>query len=177
MNNFTGYVTEITSRFVVLQSATGQEALIPNEVFVTSTVINESYTEKSLYKSLDIQVAYHSDVTLALRIIKEAAQAQERILGEANAFLVGFGDNGVNLRVGFWVKDPENGFSGLFSAILLTIWQRFHEENIEFPYPQREIRILNQSDNEPSEMAMLRASLHAQTENHSKEPHSAESNH
>lgn len=177
VNNFTGYVTEITSRFVVLQSATGQEALIPNEVFVTSTVINESYTEKSLYKSLDIQVAYHSDVTLALRIIKEAAQAQERILGEANAFLVGFGDNGVNLRVGFWVKDPENGFSGLFSAILLTIWQRFHEENIEFPYPQREIRILNQSDNEPSEMAMLRASLHAQTENHSKEPHSAESNH
>ena len=41
------------------------------------------------------------------------------------------------------MKDPENGFLDLFSAIRLDIWQRFKEENISFPYPQREVRILN----------------------------------
>ncbi len=169
VNNFTGYVTEITSRFVVLRSSGGQEALIPNETFVTSTVINESYTGKALYQSLNIQVAYHTDLTLALRILKEAAATQERVEGEPSAFLIGFGESGIDLRVGFWVRDPENGFLGLFSAILMTIWTRFNEEGIEFPYPQREIRILPEEQT-PTPMAVLKAGFHAQGDTKSDEP-------
>lgn len=162
VNNFTGYVTEITSRFVVLKSASGQEALIPNETFITSTVINESYTGKALYQSLNVQVAYHTDLTKALRILKEAAAEQERVESEPNAFLTNFGENGIDLRVGFWVRDPENGFAGLFSAILLTVWRRFNEEGIDFPFPQREIRILPEEQN-PSDLALLKARIHAQS--------------
>ena len=149
VNGFTGYVTEITSRFVVLRSSTGAEALIPNETFVTNTVINESYTARALYQTLDVQVAYSTDLTQAMDILREAAAAQERVGTNPapNALLLGFGDNGINLRVGFWVNDPENGFGTLFSDILLTIWQRFNEEGIELPFPQREVRILNNDDN------------------------------
>ena len=169
VNNFTGYVTEITSRFVVLRSGTGQEALIPNETFVTSTVINESYTGKSLYQTLNVQVAYHTDLTLALEILEQAAAAQERVEGKPSAYLIGFGDNGIDLRVGFWVRDPENGFLGLYSAILMTIWKRFNEEDIEFPFPQREIRILPEEQT-PSDMAILKAGLQAQQDTKSNEP-------
>ncbi|WP_051255573.1 mechanosensitive ion channel family protein [Conchiformibius kuhniae] len=160
VNGFTGYVSKITSRFVVLRSIDGQEALIPNETFVTSTVINESYTGKALWQSLDVQVAYETDVPKALAILIESAAAQARVAKNPapNAFLTGFGDNGIDLRVGFWVDDPENGFMGLFSDIMLTVWRRFNEEGIEFPFPQREVRILNESlpaiegaaDNAPS---------------------------
>ncbi|MBP8875351.1 MAG: mechanosensitive ion channel, partial [Neisseria sp.] len=171
VNDFTGYVTKITSRFVVLRSAGGSEALIPNETFVTSTVINESYTGKSLWQNLNIQVAYHTDLTQAMRILEEAAAAQERVETDPapKAFLVEFADNGVNLRVGFWVRDPENGFLGLFSAILLDIWARFNENGIEFPFPQREIRILNDAP-EPSDAAMLHAGLKARSSTRSDEP-------
>ena len=170
VNGFTGYVTEITSRYVVLKSSNGQEALIPNETFVTSTVINESYTGRALSQSLNIQVAYHTDLALALNILKEAAAAQERVAAEPppSAYLVGFGDNGIDLRVAFWVKDPENGFLGLFSAILLTIWRRFNEEHIEFPYPQREIRILK-DDPEPDTAALIKARFKAQEDTRSDE--------
>lgn len=160
VNGFTGYVTAMNSRFVVLRSGSGQEALIPNETFVTSTVINESYTGKALYQSLDVQVAYHTDLTKALRILQEAAAEQERVEKEPKAFLTNFGENGIDLRVGFWVKDPENGFAGLNSAILLAIWQRFNEEGIDFPYPQREIRILP-DEQTPSDLALLKAQIHA----------------
>lgn len=168
VNGFTGYVTKITSRFVVLKSATGSEALIPNETFVTSTVINESYTSKALWQSLNIQVAYHTDLTKALGILEEAAAAQERVdtSPAPKAVILGFGENGIDLRIGFWVKDPENGFSVLFSSILLDIWQRFSEQGIEFPYPQREVRILNEAQT-PSEAAILKASLKAQTDTRS----------
>ena len=144
VNDFTGYVSEITARFVVLRSGNGQEALIPNETFITGTVINESYSEKILMQSLEVQVAYDTDLPVALTILKEAAAEQKRVAQapEPSAVVVNFADSGINLRVHFWVLDPENGFGGLFSAILLTIWQRFKDEGIEFPFPQREIRIL-----------------------------------
>ena len=92
VNNFTGYVTKITSRFVVLRSPAGTEALIPNETFITDMVINESYTAKALHQNLNIQVSYDSDIARAMEIMIEAASCQERIdTGEnpPKAYLIG----------------------------------------------------------------------------------------
>ncbi len=170
VNNFTGYVTKITSRFVVLRSSSGMEALIPNETFITNTVINESYTGKALWQSLNIQIAYDSDIARALEIMVEAAKQQERVDNnpQPSAFLIGFNESGIDLRLGFWVKDPENGFLGLFSAILLDIWQRFKEEGIDFPYPQREVRILNE-ESTSNTAAIQQAAQQAQRNTRSSE--------
>lgn len=151
-DNFTGYVTKITSRFVVLRSAAGVEALIPNDNFISSTVINESYTSKTLWNSLDVQVAYGTDLPQAMQILETAAGAQDRVADEPSpkAFVTAFADSGIDLRIGFWVKDPENGFLSLQSDILLGIWREFTAAGIEFPFPQREIRILNDSVPEES---------------------------
>ena len=165
VNNFTGYVTKITSRFVVLRNANGTEALIPNETFVTSMVVNESYTSRELQQAFNIQVAYHSDLIKALDIIKSAAAAQPRVSKHPAplAVVTNFGDNGIDLRVTYWVKDPENGFAALQSAIFLDIWQQFNEHDIEFPYPQREVRILNE-ELEPSSIAMIKAGMQARSD-------------
>lgn len=146
VNDFTGYVTKITSRFVVLRSLQGAEALIPNETFITQTVINDSYSSNSLLQHIDLQISYQSNVELAMQIMIDVAKQYDRIDTSSgpNAYLLSFADNGVNLRLSFWLKDPENGYLALFSKILLEIWQGFKEHQIEFPYPQREIRILNQ---------------------------------
>lgn len=145
VNNFTGYVTKITSRFVVLRNSNGTEALIPNETFVTSTVINESYTSRSLQQAFTVQVSYQSDLEKALEILKNTAASQERVSNSPapSAVVTNFGDNGIDLRTTYWVQDPENGFASLQSAILLDIWKQFNANGIEFPYPQREVRILN----------------------------------
>ncbi|MDO4641177.1 MAG: mechanosensitive ion channel [Neisseria sp.] len=173
VNNFTGYVTKITSRFVVLRSSAGAEALVPNETFITSMVVNESYTGKSLSQSLDVQVSYSSDIVRALEIMQSCAAAQSRVESTPppKAYLIGFADNGIDLRVTFWVADPENGFLGLFSAILLDIWKHFNEENIEFPFPQREVRILNEAA-EPTDTAILRAGIKARNNTESIDPDS-----
>ena len=143
VNNFNGYVTKITTRYTVVKDANGAEALVPNENFIANMVINESYSGKALWRTIPIQVAYNTDLSKALAIMKAAAEKQERVRDEASATLAGFADSGINLNVGFWVKDPENGFSLLNSNIMMDIWQQFNEAGIEFPYPQREIRIIN----------------------------------
>lgn len=175
VNDFTGYVTKITSRFVVLRNAGGAEALVPNDNFISSTVINESYTGKALWTSLDVQVAYATDLPQALDIMATVAAAQERVAADPppNSFLVGFADSGINLRLGFWVNDPENGFLGLNSAILLDIWRRFNEEGIEFPFPQREVRILNDAEDNVHPASLQAAAQRTQQNTQSNEPASA----
>lgn len=148
VNNFTGYVTRITTRYTVVKNSDGAEALVPNENFIASMVINESFSGKSLWRSIPIQVTYDTNVVEALNILKHAVEKQERVEGEASATVVNFGENGINLNVGFWVKDPENGFGALTSNILLDVWQQFHKANIQFPYPQREVRIVQDHEHE-----------------------------
>lgn len=145
INNFTGYVTKITARFVVLRSSDGSEALIPNDTFVSNTVINDSYSSKIMSNNLTLQVAYNTDLPQALEILKEAAAKQARVCDDPkpNSYVTGFADSGINLYVNYWIRDPENGFLSINSAILLEIWNRFKEAGIEFPFPQQEIRILN----------------------------------
>ncbi|MBL8408536.1 MAG: mechanosensitive ion channel protein MscS, partial [Candidatus Accumulibacter sp.] len=53
-----------------------------------------------------------------------------------------FADSGINLELGFWIADPQEGTGGVRSAINLMIWNSFREHGIEIPFPQREVRLL-----------------------------------
>jgi small-conductance mechanosensitive channel len=141
-----GIVTGVTSRYVVVRSLDGVEAIVPNETLVTTTVLNHSYTSKNVRVALPMQVSYDSDVERALALMVEAANAHPRVLKTPNApaaFLVRFGDSGIDLELGVWIPDPENGQLDLRSALNQAIWRAFQANRITIPFPQREMRILN----------------------------------
>ncbi|MEM7698631.1 MAG: mechanosensitive ion channel protein MscS, partial [Verrucomicrobiota bacterium] len=39
----------------------------------------------------------------------------------------------------FWIEDPHNGVGKIRSEVLLKLWDAFHENGIEFPFPQRDV--------------------------------------
>lgn len=139
-----GLVTKITTRYTVIRSMTGVEAIIPNELLVSSVVQNESYTDTNLRLSLPFQVSYDSDLERAMRILVDAAKSQQRVLADPppNAFLTAFADSGINLELGFWIADPQEGTLQLRSDINLAVWQGFRQAGIVIPYPQREVRMI-----------------------------------
>jgi small-conductance mechanosensitive channel len=145
-----GVVTRITTRYTVVKSATGLEALVPNELLVGSVVQNESYSDPTMRVALPVQVAYDSDLERAMAIMVAAAQAQPRVLVEpAPAVLLKeFADSGINLELGVWIDDPGNGTGPLRSEINLAIWRDFKQAGISIPFPQREVRIINEAGNE-----------------------------
>jgi len=143
VDNRVGYVSKITSRFVVLKSADGSEILVPNEALIANTVINQSYTDNALWISLPVQVSYETNLDEALALLRQAA-AHPRVKTDPGpaAFVTGFADSGINLELGIWVRDPENGMLSLRSDINLRIWKLFAEHGIQIPYPQREVRVV-----------------------------------
>ena len=148
VGNDRGQVTRITTRFTVLRSQTGIESLVPNELLVSSVVQNESYSDRQVRVALPIQISYDSDLELAMQVLVDAAKAHPRVLPEpAPAVLIKeFADSGINLELGCWITDPENGLSILRSDINLAIWHSFKQHGITIPYPQREIRLLGENN-------------------------------
>jgi small-conductance mechanosensitive channel len=144
VDQFYGEVKDITTRYVVVRALDGREAIIPNELLITSKVLNHSYTDRRVRHELQVQVAYRSDAERALRLLQEIAARQPRVMSDPPplALLTGFADSGVNLELGFWIRDPEQGVGEVKSRIGLEILQTFREEGIEIPYPQREVRLL-----------------------------------
>jgi len=140
-----GQVTQITTRYTVLKGLSGVEAIVPNEILVNSVVLNESYTDPLLRIALPVQISYGSDIERAMAILLDAAKLQPRVLAspEPMAFLAAFGDSGINLELGFWISDPQEGTLQLRSDINRAIWREFQAAGIEIPYPQREVRMIS----------------------------------
>ena len=140
-----GEVRQITTRYTVLKTGTGMHVIVPNETLVSSTVQNETYADPRQKASLRVQIAYNSDVDKAMAILVELAQGQSRVIEDPApmAFLISLDDSGVTLELGFWIADPQNGSLDIRSNINRAILKRFAEENIEIPYPQREVRVVN----------------------------------
>ncbi len=141
-----GEVTRLNARYLVLKSLDGTEAIIPNETVVSSTVVNHSYSDTRLRIELPISVSYHSDVEQALAVMQEIARSHPRVMQDPKpaAWLEQFGESGVDLVLYCWIADPQAGRGNLRSELYLAIWKAFREHSIEIPFPQREVRILNE---------------------------------
>lgn len=152
VDNRVGYVTRITSRFVVLKGTDGSEALVPNDVMIANTVINQSYTDKTMWSSVTVDVAYDTDLEQALALLVEAAR-HPRIKQDPppRGYVTLFGASGISLELGFWVLDPENGFLSLKSDVHMAIWRLFGEHGIKMPFPQCEVTLLNVPGSKPEE--------------------------
>jgi small-conductance mechanosensitive channel len=140
----TGQLTKMTARYVVLRDTDGTEVIIPNETVITSTVINHSYSDKTVRVPIALQISYRSDLDVAMRVLVDAALAHPRVLKvpAPKVLIRAFADNGIELELGVWVNDPEEGRANLRSDIYCTVWREFQAKGIEIPYPQREVRVL-----------------------------------
>jgi small-conductance mechanosensitive channel len=144
VGNDRGEVTRITTRYTVLKNQSGVEALVPNELLVGSVVQNESYSDPRVRSALVVQVGYESDLERAMAVMADAARAQPRVLADPAPLVLlrDFADSGINLELGFWVADPEQGVGALRSDINLAIWREFKRAGISIPFPQREVRVI-----------------------------------
>ena len=139
----TGKLSRMTARYVVVRAVDGTEAIIPNETVITSTVINQSYSDRKVAIMMPVQVSYASDLDLAMRLMLETAERHPRVLGDPapRVQINAFADNGIDLELAAWVDDPELGKTNLRSEIFYGIWQAFKAHRIEIPCPQREVRL------------------------------------
>ncbi|WP_338766169.1 mechanosensitive ion channel domain-containing protein [Massilia sp. METH4] len=146
VDKFSGRVARINTRYTVLQGLDGVESIVPNEMFVSSPVQNTTLSNKEVWIGTKVSVAYDTDLDFALKLLEEAAASVPRVLKSRppGATLLNFGADGLELQVGFWINDPENGRGGVTSDVNRAIWKALKDHRISVPFPQREMRIIGQ---------------------------------
>lgn len=154
VDSYYGEVTKLTARCIVVRGLDGTEAIVPNETVITSTVINHSYSNRRVLVRIPVQISYSSSLETALKLMLEAAYSHPRVLKDPapGAVLTAFADNGINLELMAWIADAERGLIELKSELNLALHAGFSANRIEFPFPQRDIRIvggLNSSNPAP----------------------------
>jgi small-conductance mechanosensitive channel len=146
VDRYFGKVTKINSRYTILEGLDGIESVLPNEMFMSSPVQNYSLNRKIVRLSTQVTILYQDDIETVLSDLEAAAIGVERVSTDTppQALLLKIGEDGLQLEVGFWITDPENGRLNVISDVNRAIWRLFKLRGIQVAHPKRDIRIMDQ---------------------------------
>jgi len=138
-----GWVTALGGRYVSVVTRDGVEHLIPNEILISERVENWTHTQRRTRLKLDVGVHHESDLKQVIAICEDAARATARVLPEPEpkCLFIEFGDSALKLQLRFWIGDAQNGVQNVKSDVLIEIWQRFKQQGVRVPYPQRDLHV------------------------------------
>ena len=147
-----GFVREFKMRHAVLETYDGKDILVPNETFISSLLINWSHKDPKQRYRVDFSVAYSTDVRAMVEIIKEAVAEHPQVISGLNVpfeerpdcEIDSFGDNGVNMFIEFWIDGIDDGKNRVGGDLLLIILETLKAHDISIPFPQREVRVINE---------------------------------
>jgi len=139
VDGFEGRVTDIKTRYTVIRSLGGKEAIVPNEMLITQRVENASLADPRVLLSTVVQVDYDCDVEAVMKALTAALADVPRVLSDPGPAvqLSRFADSGIELTVFFWTADTENGSGGVKSDVNVAVWHTLKRLGVDIPYPQQ----------------------------------------
>ena len=143
-----GWVTALGGRYVSVVTRDGVEHLIPNETLISEPVENWTHTQRRTRLKVDLIVHHDADLRQVIALCEDAARACERVLPEPEpkCLFIEFGESALKLQLRFWIGDAQNGVQNVKSDVLLQIWERFRQQGIRVPFPQRDLHIRSSAD-------------------------------
>lgn len=144
VDNKRGEVKAIETRYTVIRALDGNEAIIPNELLITQSVMHHTYTDPKIVVTFEVSVSYESDVDHACEVLQSIARHHPRLLADPPpaARVLRLAESGVDLQLVAWIKDPGLGEGELRSEVYREILRTFRAEGLEIPYPKRDVRLI-----------------------------------
>lgn len=141
-----GWINTLGARYASVVTRDGKEYLIPNEDLITNQVVNWSHTNDFVRLDIFFGTAYDDDPHKVRALAREAASGVARVLSTRPpvCHIVGFGDSSVDYILRFWIIDPTDGLTNIRGNVYLALWDAFKENDISIPFPQREVKLLEE---------------------------------
>jgi small-conductance mechanosensitive channel len=139
VDGFEGRISDIRTRYTVIRSLSGREAIVPNETLITTRVENSSLADPRVLVQSAVQVAYGTDVRRLQPLLTAEIAAVPRVVADPppSIQLAAFSADGMDLSIQFWIRDSENGQGNVKSDVNLAVLDVLDREGIEIPFPQR----------------------------------------
>jgi potassium efflux system protein len=134
-------VRKINVRSTLVQTYDNASLIIPNSDLISSQVTNWSFKDKRLRRTVEVGVAYGSDVELVRSTLFEVAEKTPRVLKlpKPDVIFRNFGDSALIFHLRFWTRVEY--FLAVETDVRFEIDRLFRERNIEIAFPQQDIHI------------------------------------
>ena len=145
-----GEVKEINIRSTLLKTMDNADILVPNSEFINGRVNNWTLKDDERRFSIPFGVAYGSDTDKVIEIVTAAARELPLTFekGDRQTFVVmkEFGDSSLDFALSVWVRGEAIKRPGLVkSEYLLAINKALVANQIEIPFPQRDLHLRSSS--------------------------------
>ncbi|SFZ93938.1 Mechanosensitive ion channel [Flaviramulus basaltis] len=138
-----GRVEEIKLRTTRAVTIDNKVLVIPNHLYLENSLYNWTQNGTTTRESVEVGVAYGSDVQLVKKLLIQAASTHPEVISEPEPSVIftEFGDSSLNFKLVFTINDS---FKAAFpkSDIRFEIDKLFRENNVSIPFPQRDIHII-----------------------------------
>jgi potassium efflux system protein len=144
-----GFVKKISVRATEIETFTRQSIIVPNSELINSPVGNWTHRNKLGRVDVPIGVSYNTDPRKLIEILTEIARGHELVLRnpEPVVHFSGFGDSSLDFVLKCHISDVLTGIT-VRTELSLRIFERLNAENIEIPFPQRDLNIKLGDDGE-----------------------------
>ena len=146
-----GVIRELNMRSTTIETYDGKDIVVPNETFITSTFINWTHKDPKQRYEIDLQVSFDTDLHALFPILKTVVAAHPQVISgdgateeeQPDAEIKGFGEYGVQIVIEFWMDGIDDGRNRVAADLFLSIWDALKKHNVEIPFPQREVKLVN----------------------------------
>ena len=135
-----GQVQSIDLTMTILRTLEDARVIVPNRKIVGEIIYN--YTGERRV-TLHVQVAYDADLDRSLQCVREVLAENPRVLKSPppDVGITRLADSGIQITLRPWCKADQ--FWTVHYEVYRALLDRFRQENIEIPYPQREVHLLH----------------------------------
>jgi small-conductance mechanosensitive channel len=140
-----GDVVNISMRSTTVVTNDNIAVIVPNSDFISSQVINWSFTDRNVRMNIPVGVSYNSEPEQVKKILLEVAEDDPAVLKTPKPDVIfdSFGDSSLNFILRVWSQQLSNKLFILKSQLYFEIFKRFKDAGIEIPFPQRDLHIKN----------------------------------
>jgi len=143
-----GKVENIKLRTTRAVTRDNKVLIIPNHMFLTKILYNWTENGTLIRESVSVGVAYDTDTVFLQKKLVELALNHPLIHKENKPFVLfeDFGDNALKFSIVFSMSNSFDLYK-VKSDLRFSMNKFFRENNIEIPFPQRTVSIINSSKN------------------------------
>ena len=146
--NIFGRVSSINLRSTVIMALDEKEIIVPNSQLITEPVHNLTHYNNYFRVRIEVNVSFNSDVDLVKNALLEVANAHPEVIREPTLEMedvtapfvrfTNFGESSLDFELLAWIPNSFERFD-VASDLHFMIWQKFKENNIKIPFPQRDV--------------------------------------
>ncbi len=138
-----GDVVKISARATTVVTNDNISVIVPNSELISTTVINWSHNDRLVRFNFPVYVAYKENPEYVKKLLMEVVAANEGVLKipAPDVLFEDYGDSSLTLNLRVWTSKFTDRPNVLKSQLYYAVFKKFRENNIEIPFPQRDIHI------------------------------------